>query len=157
MNFDTNYGSFSPDGNEYIIKTWKTPKPWVNVISNGEYGLVISQAGGGFSWLTHSEFNRLNRWHQDLIKDDWGKYFYIRNNDSGELWSPTWMPVKAELSKYECRIGFGYCRFISVYKNVETSLTVFIPQNKNMEIWNRSKPFYILIFRMVPRLFCRSS
>jgi len=54
--FITKYGHFSDDGNEYIINTHLTPKPWVNVISNGDYGLVISQAGGGFSWLTHSEF-----------------------------------------------------------------------------------------------------
>ncbi|MDP4176240.1 MAG: hypothetical protein Q8933_19830, partial [Bacteroidota bacterium] len=50
--FETEYGHFSPDGNEYIIKTPRTPKPWVNVISNGDYGIVISQAGGGFSWKT---------------------------------------------------------------------------------------------------------
>lgn len=136
MNFDTKYGSFSPDGNEYIVKTWKTPKPWINVISNGEYGLVVSQAGGGFSWLTHSEFNRLNRWYQDLIRDDWGKYFYIKDNDNGELWSPAWMPVKAELSNYECRIGFGYSQFISWYNKIKITLTVFVPQNKNLEIWD---------------------
>ena len=50
--FSTKYGHFSDDGNEYIINTNQTPKPWINVISNGDYGLVISQTGGGFSWLT---------------------------------------------------------------------------------------------------------
>ncbi|MFN2261344.1 MAG: hypothetical protein ABR595_04710, partial [Psychroflexus sp.] len=45
-----------------------------------DYGFVISQCGGGFSWKTHSEFNRLTRWHQDLIQDNWGKYIYVKNN-----------------------------------------------------------------------------
>jgi len=134
--FITKYGHFSDDGNEYIINTHQTPKPWVNVISNGDYGLVISQAGGGFSWLTHSEFNRLNRWHQDLVQDNWGKYFYVKNEDTGEVWSPTWMPVKTELDFYQVRYGFGYAKFESEYKGIRILLTVFVPLDDQIEIWN---------------------
>ena len=134
--FDTAYGSFSDDGSEYIIKTPRTPKPWVNVISNGDYGMIISQTGGGFSWETHSEFNRITRWHQDLIRDDWGKYIYIKNVETGEIWSPTWQPVKTELDKYECRYGLGYAKFICEYKNIITELTLFVPFNDSLEIWN---------------------
>ena len=92
--FETEYGYFPDSGDEYIIKNYRTPKPWVNVISNGKYGLVISQTGGGFSWAEHSEFNRITRWHQDLVKDDWGKYLYVKNNKTKEVWSPTFLPVK---------------------------------------------------------------
>jgi len=134
--FSTKYGHFSDDGNEYIINTNQTPKPWINVISNGDYGLVISQTGGGFSWLTHSEFNRLNRWHQDLVKDNWGKYFYLKNEDTGEVWSPTWMPVKTELDFYQVRYGFGYASFESEFKGIRVLLTVFVPLNEQIEIWN---------------------
>jgi len=135
MKFETKYGAFSDDGNEYIIKTHNTPKPWVNVISNGTYGLVISQAGGGFSWHTHSEFNRLNRWHQDLIQDNWGKYFYIKNNDTNEIWSPTWMPVKTELDFYRVIHGIGYTHFESEFRNINVKLSIFIPLKEEIEIW----------------------
>jgi len=134
--FSTKYGHFSSDGNEYVITNFRTPKPWVNVISNGKFGMVISQTGGGFSWDTHSEFNRLNRWHQDLVQDNWGKYFYIKDNQTGDIWSPTWMPVKTELDSYQIVYGFGYSKFISEYKGVKISLSVFIPVNENIEIWN---------------------
>ena len=134
--FSTKYGHFSDDGNEYIINTHQTPKPWVNVISNGDYGLVISQAGGGFSWLTHSEFNRLNRWHQDLVQDNWGKYFYVKDEDTGEVWSPTWMPAKTDLDFYQVRYGFGYSKFESEFKGIRILLTVFVPFNDQIEIWN---------------------
>lgn len=134
--FETKYGYFTEDGDEYVIKTFRTPKPWVNLISNGKYGIAISQTGGGFSWLEHSEFNRLNRWHQDLIKDDWGKYFFIKNKKTGDIWNPTWMPVKLEPDFYECRFGFGYTQFISEYKKIKIILTVFIPLDEEMEIWN---------------------
>lgn len=134
--FSTKYGHFSSDGNEYIITNFRTPKPWVNVISNGKYGLVISQIGGGFSWDTHSEFNRLNRWHQDLVQDNWGKYFYVKDNLTGDVWSPTWMPVKTELDSYQVAYGFGYAKFTSEYKRIKIILTVFIPIDENIEVWN---------------------
>jgi cellobiose phosphorylase len=136
--FKTKYGYFSGDGKEYVITDPKTPKPWVNVISNGDYGFVISQTGGGFSWQTHSEFNRITRWHQDLIQDNWGKYFYLRNNKTGEVWSPAWMPVKAELGSYECRYGFGYAVFSSTYKGIETEIKIFAPFDESLEIWDFS-------------------
>lgn len=69
------YGYFSEDGREFIITNPLTPRPWVNVISNSDFGLVVSQAGGGFSWRNHVNMNRLTRWYQDLIKDDWGNGF----------------------------------------------------------------------------------
>ncbi len=134
--FETKYGYFTEDGSEFVIKRHDTPKPWVNVISNGDYGLVISQTGGGFSWLTHSEFNRVNRWHQDLIQDNWGKYLYVKNNETGEVWSPTFLPVKTPLDSYECRYGFGYTVFTSEYKGIKIEMTVFVPLNDTLEIWN---------------------
>ncbi len=134
--FSTKYGYFSEDGNEYIITNFKTPKPWVNVISNGEYGLVLSQTGGGFSWREHSEFNRLNRWHQDLIQDNWGKYFYFKNNSTGEIWNPLWLPTKKNIKNYKARYGLGYSCFTSESKGIIVELTVFIPLKENLEIWS---------------------
>ncbi len=134
--FETKFGYFENNGKEFVIKTPLTPKPWVNVISNGNYGMVVSQTGGGFSWLEHSEFNRITRWHQDLIKDEWGKYIYLKNNDTGELWSPTWQPVKTDLDKYECRYGTGYTKFISEFKGIRAELILFVPFDDTIEIWD---------------------
>lgn len=134
--FETKFGFFDNDGREYVIKTPQTPKPWINVISNGDYGMVISQTGGGFSWKEHSEFNRITRWHQDLIKDDWGKYIYVKNNKTGEIWSPTWSPIKTDLDNYECRHGIGYTKFTTLYKGIEIKLVMFIPFDETLEIWD---------------------
>ena len=82
---DTAFGSYRDDGLEYIITNPNTPMPWVNVISNGDYGLVISQAGSGYSWRTHAGLNRINRWEQDLIRDRWGKYLYLRDRDIWQI------------------------------------------------------------------------
>ena len=134
--FATDYGRFSETGDEYIITDYKTPKPWVNVISNGNYGLIISQTGGGFSWDTHSEFNRINRWHQDLVRDNWGKYFYIRNNKTGEFFSPLYAPVMKPLDFFEARYGIGYVIFSTACNKIKTELKIFVPFDDNLEIWN---------------------
>ena len=69
-NFKTDYGYFSEDGKEYVITRPDTPKPWINVICNGNYGFVVSQTGSGFSWRGNSNLFRLTRWNQDLVTDE---------------------------------------------------------------------------------------
>lgn len=136
--FETRYGYFTEDGDEYVIKTPRTPRPWINVISNGEYGLTMSQTGGGFSWLTHSEFNRITRWHQDLIRDNWGKYLYLLDEETGEFWNPGWLPSRREPDFYECRHGFGYSRFITECNGIRSEVTVFVPMEDPLELWSIS-------------------
>lgn len=119
--FDNGYGYFTEDGAEYVITRPDTPKPWVNVICPGEYGLVISQVGGGYSWKTHAGLNRLTRWDQDLVSDSCGKYLYIRDEDSDQFWSPTWKPVCCDYDAYECRHGMGYSVFGSVVNNIHAN------------------------------------
>ncbi len=133
--FETKYGYFTEDGKEYVITDYRTPRPWVNVISNGDYGLVISQVNGGFSWKTHANLNRLTRWQQDLLQDNWGKFIYLRDEKNGTYWSPTVQPVLNELDEYACHHGIGYTIFHSKKNNIETEFKIFIPFDDNLEIW----------------------
>lgn len=133
--FQTKYGYFTDDGREYVITRPDTPRPWVNVICPREYGTVLTQAGSGYSWMTHATFNRLTRWEQDLVADDWGKYVYVRDRASGERWSLTYQPVKAKPSFYECRHGIGYTTITSVNAGVKSETTVFVPADDSLEIW----------------------
>jgi len=133
--FQTEYGYFSDDGQEYIITRPDTPVPWINVISNENYGLVLSQAGGGYSWLSHASLNRITRWDQDLIRDEWGKFIYLRDMESGEFWSPAWQPAGRKLDEYRVRHGRGYSVIESRYADIETRLTYFVPRLDPCEIW----------------------
>ena len=132
--FTTRYGHFSLDGSEYVITTPRTPRPWINVISNGDYGLTISQTGGGYSWRTNAQLNRVTRWEQDLIEDDWGKYIYLRD-EKNNVWSAGWKPVCAEPDAYRCRHGPGYSVIESTNHGIETELLVFVPVDEPLEIW----------------------
>lgn len=132
--FATKYGHFSDDGKEFIITTPRTPRPWINVISNGDYGITFSQTGGGYSWRTHAQLNRITRWDQDLIKDEWGKYLYLRD-EKGNVWSAGWKPVTRTPDAYECRHGIGYSVISSKNFGIKTDLTVFLPNDDPLEIW----------------------
>lgn len=133
--FETEYGYFTNNGTEYVITNYNTPKPWINVISNGNYGLVVSQVNGGFSWITHSNLNRLTRWNQDLIQDNWGKFIYLKDEETGVYWSPTIKPVLSEVEEYSCRHGIGYTVFESKSQMILANLRIFVPFNHDLEIW----------------------
>src|SRR5512140_3407080 len=105
---DTSFGSYSADGSEYIITDPNTPMPWVNVISNGDYGFVISEAGSGYSWRTHAGLNRITRWDQDLLRDEWGKYLFVRDSERGKFLTATQQPAGAELEDNAVRHVLGY-------------------------------------------------
>ena len=142
-NFETKYGYFSSDGKEYIIKCFDTPKPWVNVIANERYGLILSQAGGGFSWIDHSTLSVLTRWDMDLVRDNWGKWIYITDEETGDIWSATPQPTMAPVEDYSCTHGIGYSIIRQKANKIESELTITVPpieENANsltstMEIW----------------------
>lgn len=132
--FETRYGYFEADGS-YIIKTPLTPKPWINVISNGNYSTIISQTGSGFSWYIHSNFNRITRWFQDLVKDDWGKYIYIKDKKDKKYWSVGYQPTKIKYDSYIVRHSFGYSQIISQYNGIKIEYLLFVPIDYSLEIW----------------------
>src|SRR3989338_916752 len=122
--FESKYGYFTADGREYVITRPDTPRHWVNVISNGNYGIVESQNGSGFSWRGEANLFRITRWEQDLIKDTFGKFIYVRDNDSGKMWSATYKPCCVELDFFEVRHGIGYSILTSQYEGIRVEKTI---------------------------------
>jgi cellobiose phosphorylase len=129
------YGHFSDGGASYTVTDWRTPRPWINVISNGQWGVTISQAGGGYSWLEHSMLNRITRWQQDTVGDHCGKFLLLRDNDTGKSWSITPQPLKPALEKYSCVHGMGYTVFNTRAFGIEAEWTIFVPQGMKCEVW----------------------
>lgn len=132
--FESRYGYFSADGREYIITTPFTPRPWGNVISNGDYAIAVSQNGSGYSWRGNAGQNRITRSFQDLIRDNWGKYFYIRDLERNTYWSATYKPVMAQPDLYEVAHGIGYTRFHQSIHEITSEMTVFVATDAPLEI-----------------------
>ncbi len=130
------HGQFEKDGSEYVIKDPRTPMPWINVIANERYGLVLSQAGGGFSWLDNCQLERLTRWEQDLVQDRQGRFVYVQDVESeSAIWSTTYQPTLQEAKTDEIRHGLGYSNFRREINGIETSQTVFVPLTDTCEVW----------------------
>ncbi|HUN05323.1 MAG TPA: hypothetical protein PLQ56_01920 [Aggregatilineales bacterium] len=131
--YESRYGYFTENGREYVINTPFTPRPWGNIISNGDYSLMISQTGSGYSWRGNAGQNRITRSFQDLVKDNWGKYLYIRDLQRGIYWSASYKPVMREYQRYEVAHGVGYSRFTHQVADIESVLTVFVAPDAPLE------------------------
>jgi len=125
--FDNGIGGFSSDGKEYMIYLnpgqWP-PAPWINVIANPEFGFVISESGGGFTWARNSGENRLTPWRNDPLIDLPGEFFYLRDEETGHTWSPIPMPLRAQ-EPYLVRHGAGYTIFQHNSHGIKHQLRVY--------------------------------
>ncbi len=127
------YGYFDDTNKEYVITNVKTPYPWINYLGSENFFSIISNTAGGYSFYKDALLRRITRYRYNNVPiDDGGKYFYI--NDGGEVWSPGWKPVKADLSNYSCRHGLGYTVIKGERNSVETEVLYFVPIGTNAEI-----------------------
>jgi len=130
------YGYFDEKNKEYIITRPDTPTPWINYIGDGDYGGIISNTAGGYSFHKDPRYRRILRYRYNAIPEDQsGRYLYIRDEETSEYWSSTWQPVKTHLDKYQCRHGLGYTIISSEKSKISTEATYFVPLNTNFEYW----------------------
>ena len=127
LQFFNGFGGFSPDGKEYILDSTAqrvTPAPWVNVIGYPEFGFMVSEAGSQCTWAVNSGENRLTPWSNDPVRDPSGEALYLRDEETGEIWSPTPLPSGDGLP-YRVRHGAGYSVFEHHSNGLEQRLTFF--------------------------------
>ena len=105
------YGYFDDNHQEYVIERPDTPSPWVNYLGSPEYGAIISNNAGGYSFAKSGANGRILRYVFNHF-DQPGRYIYIRDDDSKDYWSASWQPVGKDLKLYqsECRHGLGYTK-----------------------------------------------
>jgi len=132
--FRTRYGFFLYDGSEFVINTPETPSPWSNILTNGDYGMIISQSGCGMSFQG-GVGNRITRWNQDNNSENSGKFIYIRDNQTQDYWSATWKPVCKTPEFYEVRHGIGYTNISSKYNGIISSLIYYVGADEPVEVW----------------------
>ena len=124
--FPNGLGGFTRDGHEYVITLrpgQMTPAPWVNVLANPHFGTVISESGAAYTWGENSHEFRLTPWSNDPVQDTTGEAFYIRDEQSGQYWSPTPLPARGA-TPYVIRHGFGYTVFEHTENGIASELWV---------------------------------
>jgi cellobiose phosphorylase len=130
------FGHFDSSGSVYSITDPRTPMPWVNVVCNGRYGFVVSQNGGGFSWLDNSQLNVLTRWDMDLARDLAGRYLYLADLDSGEVWSAAPAPCFAQYESYRCDHTTGATTFRTEHSRIRVEWALAVAPADPVEVWS---------------------
>jgi cellobiose phosphorylase len=142
LQFFNGYGGFSKDGDEYHIlieagestgKLKFPPAPWINVISNPDFGFIATEKGAGYTWSENSRENKLTGWSNDPIMDPHSEAFYIRDESRREYWSPTPGPAPGSNS-YKVVHGFGYTSYEHTYDNLEHKLVQFVDKKDPVKI-----------------------
>ena len=134
-----NYGYFDSLNREYVITRPDTPAPWVNYLGSPEYGAIISNNAGGYSFAKSGANGRILRYIFNSF-DQPGRYLYLRDNDSADYWSASWQPVgkSLDLCRYECRHGMGYTVMTADYSGIRSEAAYYVPLGKSYEVWTLS-------------------
>ena len=127
------YGFFDDERREYVITRPDTPYPWINYLGSEDFFGLFSNTSGGYCFYRDARMLRLTRYrYNNVPTDSGGRYFYLRDN--GEVWTPSWMPMKSALDRYECRHGMGYSKISSAKGGLAFSQTSFVPLHDTCEI-----------------------
>jgi cellobiose phosphorylase len=153
------YGYFDDERREYVITRPDTPLPWINYLGSEDYFGIISNTAGGYSFYRDARLRRLTRYrYNNAPLDVGGRYVYLRDDESGDYWSPSWQPVQRDLEGYTCRHGLGYTAIASRYREIEAETLYFVPLGENLEVWRvrvtnrRAAPALLSLFSAIE--FC---
>jgi cellobiose phosphorylase len=153
------YGTFDDEHREYVITRPDTPLPWINYLGSEDYVALISNTAGGYSFYRDARFRRITRYrYNNAPLDSNGRYIYVRDNDSGDFWSPSWQPTRHAAEGYECRHGLGYTIIGSSHDGIDAQTRYFVPLGETLEIWHlklsnrRGKVAHLSLFSSVE--FC---
>jgi cyclic beta-1,2-glucan synthetase len=137
LQFFNGLGGFSPDGREYVTVLGpgqSMPAPWINVVSNPSFGFQVAVEGGGYTWSQNSRDNQLTPWSNDPVSDRPGEVLYVRDLDSGNLWTPTALPIRLEHTSYTVRHGRGYSHFEVTAHGIMLELLQYVPPADSIKI-----------------------
>ena len=137
LEFFNGLGGFAEDGREYVTilgPGQATPVPWINIVANPAFGFQVGTEGGGTTWSVNSRENQLTPWSNDPVTDRPGEAFYVHDDDTGTLWSPTALPIRDEAGSYVARHGRGYSRFEHTAHGIALDLLQFVPLDDPIKI-----------------------
>ena len=136
LEYFNGYGGFDAQTGDYVIVLRdgeNTPLPWCNVLANREFGCVVSESGGGYSYAGNSRENKLTPWSNDPVGDTVGEVCYLRDTDTGETFTITPRPLR-DSKTYLIRHGAGATVYSHNAAGIEATQTVFVPPDEPVKL-----------------------
>lgn len=134
--FFNDIGGFDLDNDQYVIKLKdgrNTPAPWINVVSNRNFGFHVSESGSAYTWYKNSRENKITTWSNDWVSDIPSEAAYLRDEESGDIWSITAKPIR-DSGEYIIEHGFGYSNFKHEAYGIVGEMTMFVPKDDNVKL-----------------------
>jgi cellobiose phosphorylase len=129
------YGSFSDNGEEYVINDVNTPRPWMNYAWNDRFLSAINHFGGGigaYGGRAASYIDPNGKGRCSIIREG-GRYFYVKEKDT--VWNPGWYPVKTNLDHYQTTHSLGHSTIEGSLNGLSVKTRVFVNEEEPAEIW----------------------
>ncbi len=130
------YGYFNDAKREYVITDPRTPMACANYLGSPEYGAIVTQNAGGYSFVKSGANGRILRYTFNQF-DEPGRYVYLRDDETGDYWSASWRPVEKPLEQYKTvtRHGTSYTEIESEYAGIQSAVLYYVPMNATHEVW----------------------
>jgi len=107
------------------------PGPEVHLLSNGRYHVMITNAGGGYSrWHGLA----VTRWREDATRDPYGSFCYLRDLDSGALWSTAWQPTQTPTKHYQAIFTHSRAEFRRSDDRIDTHTDISVSPEDDIEL-----------------------
>ncbi|QYD67891.1 glycosyl transferase [Paraburkholderia edwinii] len=136
LEFFNGLGGFARNGHEYVTvlaAQSSTPAPWINVVANSGFGFQVAAEGTGYTWAENSRENQLTPWSNDPVEDPAGEAIYVRDESTGDVWTPTAQPIR-DGGVYVARHGYGYSRFEHDANGIALGLLQYVPRADPLKI-----------------------
>ena len=131
------YGNFDNENREYVIDRIDLPVSWTNYIGIKDLYGVFNHTAGGYLLYKTPEYHRITRFRANAVPMDMpGHYVYLRDDADGDYWSISWQPVGKDKSKYSCRHGLSYSKYLCDYSEIHAEQKLFAAMDDPVEIWD---------------------
>ncbi|HSM61462.1 MAG TPA: glucoamylase family protein, partial [Longimicrobiales bacterium] len=134
LEFFNGWGGFDPSGHEYVVRLSgaPTPAPWANVLANPRFGTLVTESGGGFTWDANSGEARITPWSNDPVLDPPGEIVYVRDEETGEVWTPT--PSPAGIGPHQVKHRADATEFLSGSHGLVQRMRVHVPMDARVKV-----------------------
>ncbi len=136
IKYFNDYGGFSPDGKEYLIKVNKEkrlPTVWSHVLANENFGTLVTENMGGYTWHKNCRLNRVSSWSNKPHLDIPSEVIYMEDLKTGKKWSMGLNPMPDE-NDYSIIYGFGYSKYIHESQGITQELEIFVPNEDTIKV-----------------------
>lgn len=136
LKYYNEYGGFSQDGKEYLIKINRhnrLPAVWCNVLTNENFGTIVTENMGGYTWYENCRVNRVTAWNNSSAMDIPSEIIYLKDKEKNVVWSLGANPSPDE-NDYNIIYGFGYSKYIHQSMNIIQEAEVFVPKEDTCKV-----------------------